>query len=314
MDKVKAVVFDKTGTLTLGKPTVHQVKSVEESGNQPLLYAAALGQFSNHPIAQAISKTASERNLDLKGFDVKDVEEVPGKGIVGYVNGTHVALGNMELMKQYGCYCGQIEGILGDDKHTSVCLSIDKSGIASMCLIDDARKDAAKAVTALKKIGIHITMLTGDKNEIASEISKKLEIDDVHAELLPEDKLKIIEQMKTQYGLVAMVGDGVNDAPALAASDVGIAMGGGGVDVALETADIVLVKNELIRIPYLIRLSKKTVRVAKQNIIASLAVKIILGVLGFMGLIPLWFAVASGDDGITMFLLLNSLRIAKIKS
>ncbi|MEM2105803.1 MAG: cation-translocating P-type ATPase [Candidatus Bathyarchaeia archaeon] len=311
--RIKTVIFDKTGTLTLGKPTVHEVKSVENYGEQALMYAAALDQFSNHPVAQAIVKKASERNLDITKLKVTDVTEIPGKGIVGYVNGTHVAVGNMELMKEYACNCEQIEGIYANEKHTSVCVSIDKSGIASVCMLDDVRKDAIKAIENLRKAGIKTAVLTGDKTEIAKEIAEKLGVDKVHAELFPEDKLKIVEEMKNNNGLVAMVGDGVNDAPALAASDVGIAMGGAGVDVALESADVVLVKDELAQIPYLIKLSGKTVEIAKQNIAASLIVKILLGGLGLMGFIPLWFTVASGDDGVTMFLLLNTLRLMKVK-
>jgi Cd2+/Zn2+-exporting ATPase len=219
----------------------------------------------------------------------------------------------MELMKEYGCNCEQIEGVYENEKHTSVCISIDKSGAASVCVLDDVRKEATESVKALKKARINTAMLTGDKAEIAKEIAEKLGVNKVHAELFPEDKLKIVREMKSNNGLVAMVGDGVNDAPALAASDVGIAMGSGGVDVALESADVVLVNDELIQIPYLIKLSGKTVGIAKQNIAASLAVKILLGALGLMGLIPLWFTVASGDDGVTMLLLLNTLRLTKIK-
>jgi len=313
MDKVKAVLFDKTGTLTLGKPAVHEVKTAKKSDERALIYAAALEQFSNHPAAQAVVRKASEKNMDFSKLEVKDVEEVPGKGMVGYVNGTHVAVGNMELMKQYQCNCEQIDAIYENEKHTAVCVSIEKKGIASICLIDDVRKDAVEAVKALKKAGIYTAMLTGDKVEIAKEIAERLGVDEVHAELFPEDKLKIADQMKAKYGLIAMVGDGVNDAPALAASDVGIAMGGGGVDVALESADIVLVKDELIQIPYISKLSKKTVKIAKQNIVASLAVKIILGALGLMGFVPLWFTVASGDDGVTMLLLLNTLRLTRVE-
>jgi Cd2+/Zn2+-exporting ATPase len=139
-------------------------------------------------------------------------------------------------------------------------------------------------------------------------------MDEVHSELFPEDKLRILSQIKTEYGTVSMVGDGVNDAPALAASDVGIAMGGSKVDVALESADIVLVKNELSQIPYMVKLSNETVNIAKQNIMASLAVKIVLGALGLLGFVPLWFTVASGDDGVTMLLLLNTLRLARVKT
>lgn len=311
--RVKTVIFDKTGTLTLGKPVVHEIKSVDKSDDNVLMYAAALDQFSNHPVAQAIVKRAAEKNLDISKLKVTEVTEVPGKGIVGYVNGSHVAVGNMELMKEYSCNCEQIEGFYENEKHTSVCVSIEKSGMASVCVIDDVRKDAIQAVNAFKKAGIRTAMLTGDKSEIAKEIAGILNVDEVHSELLPEDKLKIVEEMKGKNGLVAMVGDGVNDAPALAASDVGIAMGGGGVDVALESADVVLVNDELAQIPYLIKLSSKTVKIAKQNIAASLVVKMLLGALGMLGLVPLWFTVASGDDGVTMLLLLNTLRLTKVK-
>jgi Cd2+/Zn2+-exporting ATPase len=158
-------------------------------------------------------------------------------------------------------------------------------------------------------------MLTGDRLEIAAEIAGQLGIDEFRAELFPEDKLRIVDELKrkSEGGLVAMVGDGVNDAPALAASDVGMAMGAAGVDVALESADVVLVRDELAQVPYLVRLSEKTMGVVKQNIAASLVVKLVLGALGLLGLTPLWFTVASGDDGVTMLLLLNTLRLEKVK-
>ena len=156
-------------------------------------------------------------------------------------------------------------------------------------------------------------MLTGDRTQIAKETADKLKIDEVYAELFPEDKLKCIEDMKREGGLVAMVGDGVNDAPALANSDVGIAMGAAGVDVALESADIVLVKDELAQIPYLIKLSEKTMTIAKQNIAASLIIKLILGALGVIGVTGLLATVVAGDDGVTMLLLLNSLRLERVK-
>jgi Cd2+/Zn2+-exporting ATPase len=308
--RVKTVVFDKTGTLTLGTPSVHEVRTVSDS-NIPLLYAAALVKFSNHPVAQAIIRRAADSGLDVSKLDVSDVVEIPGKGIVGYVNGAHVAVGNTELMKEYRCDCERVEQLSENDKHTSVCVSISKSGTASVCVIDDVRKDAVEAVNALKKAGVGTAMLTGDRSEIAKEIAGILNVDEAHAELLPEDKLRVVEELKTHRGLVAMVGDGVNDAPALAASDVGIAMGGSRVDVALESADVVLVKDELAQIPYLIKLSEKTMGVAKQNMTASLIIKILLGGLGLMGLIPLWFTVASGDDGVTMLLLLNTMRLTR---
>ncbi len=311
--RVRKVVFDKTGTLTLGKPAVHEVRPVEKAELEALAYAAALDQFSNHPVSKAIVRKALERGIDLGKFKVTDVTEVPGEGIVGLVDGVHVAVGNLELMREQGCDCKQAFEVMEGDVHTSVCVSVGKMGLAGVCVVDEVRDDAERAVASLKKSGIKTAMLTGDRVEIAKETAELLRIDEFYAGLLPEDKLKCIEEMKGKDGLVAMVGDGVNDAPALAASDVGIAMGAAGVDVALESADIVLVKDELAQVPYLIRLSEKTMTIAKQNIAASLVIKLILGALGLMGLTPLWFTVASGDDGVTMLLLLNTLRLERTK-
>ena len=311
--KVKRVVFDKTGTLTLGRPAVHEVRLVERTEEDALALAASLDQFSNHPVAQAIVRRATERGIDLSKFKVTDVAEVPGKGIVGNVDGNFVAVGNLELMKEFGCNCKEAFEITENDTHTSVCVSLGKEGLATVCVVDQVRQDALKAVNDLKKNGIKTAMLTGDRTEIAKETGDTLQIDEVYAELFPEDKLKCIEEMKGKDGLVAMVGDGVNDAPALAASDVGIAMGAAGVDVALESADVVLVKDELAQIPYLIKLSDKTMNIAKQNITASLIIKLILGALGVLGVTGLLATVIAGDDGLTMLLLLNSLRLERIK-
>ena len=311
--RVKTVVFDKTGTLTLGRPAVHEVRALERPEEEALAYAAAVDQFSNHPVAQAIVKRAIDKGVDIGKFKVSDVTEIPGKGIIGYVDGNFVAVGNLELMKEFGCDCKQAFAVSEGDTHTAVCISVGKEGLAAVCVIDEVREDALKAVNSLKKNGLKTVMLTGDRPEIAQETAQALGIAEVHAELFPEDKLRIVGEMKGKDGLIAMVGDGVNDAPALAASDVGIAMGAAGVDVALESADVVLVKDELAQVPYLVRLSEKTVKIAKQNIAASLVVKMVLGALGLMGLIPLWFTVASGDDGVTMVLLLNTLRLEKVR-
>ena len=311
--RVRKVVFDKTGTLTLGRPAVHEVKHVEKAEEEALAYAAALDQFSNHPVSKAIVRKALERGIDLGRFKVTDVTEVPGEGIVGFVDGVHVAVGNLELMREQGCDCKQAFEVMQGDVHTTVCVSVGKTGLAAVCVVDEIREDAERAVGLLKKRGIKTAMLTGDRVEIAKETAERLRIDEFYAGLFPEDKLKCIEEMKGKDGLVAMVGDGVNDAPALAASDVGIAMGAAGVDVALESADVVLVKDELTQVPYLVKLSEKTMTIAKQNIAASLVIKLILGGLGLAGLTPLWFTVASGDDGVTMLLLLNTLRLERVK-
>ena len=311
--RVKRVVFDKTGTLTLGKPVVHEVRPVEKAELEALANAAALSQFSNHPVSRAIVRKAIERGLDISQFKVTDVTEIPGEGIVGFVDGVHVAVGNLKLMEDQGCDCKQAFEITQGDIHTSVCVSVGKTGLAAVCVVDAVRDDAERAIRALKANGLKTVMLTGDRVEIAKETAELLKIDEFYAELFPEDKLKCIEEMKGKDGLVVMVGDGVNDAPALAASDVGIAMGAAGVDVALESADVVLVNDELAQVPYLVKLSEKTMTIARQNIAASLLIKLILGALGLAGLTPLWFTVASGDDGVTMLLLLNTLRLERLK-
>jgi len=290
------------------------VRPVEKAELEALAYAGALDQFSNHPVSKAIVRKALERGIDLSKFKVTDVTEIPGEGIVGFVDGVHVAVGNLKLMEELGCDCKQAFEVTNGDVHTSVCVSVGKMGLAAVCVVDEVRDDAERAVEALKLRGVRTAMLTGDRKEIAKETAQQLKIDEYYAELFPEDKLKCIEEMKGKRGgLVAMVGDGVNDAPALAASDVGIAMGAAGVDVALESADVVLVKDELAQVPYLMKLSEKTMTIAKQNIAASLVIKLILGALGLAGLTPLWFTVASGDDGVTMLLLLNTLRLERVK-
>jgi Cd2+/Zn2+-exporting ATPase len=314
LNKVKAVVFDKTGTLTFGTPVVQDVKTVEELDPKLLMYAAALEQFSNHPLADAIVNKAKEQNLAYDKLKVEDVEEIMGRGIIGRVDNLEVIVGNMDLLLEYGCNCEKIIKFYEEEKHTAICISIEKIGEASVCLMDTVRSDSIQTIESLKEMGIYTAILTGDKKEIAEEVAKDLGVDEVYSELYPEDKLKVLSKIRKKHGPTAMVGDGVNDAPALAASDAGIAMGGGGVDIALESSDIVLVKDELIQIPYLLKLSKETMNIAKQNIVASLGIKIVLGILGLMGLIPLWFTVASGDDGVTLLLLLNTLRLTKLKS
>ncbi len=313
MARVRTVVFDKTGTLTLGQPAVREVNCMNEANDQrALMYAAALEQYSNHPLAQGFVQRASENGFECHTLEVKDVREVAGKGIVGNVGGCHVVVGNADLMTDEGVDMSSVS-VLGNEKHTRVYVSINKCAPPSFCLADQVRDDAADAVEALKNSGVHTVILTGDKAQIAEEVSKRLGVDETRADLFPEDKLKIVDGLRAERGFIAMIGDGINDAPALAASDVGIAMGSGGVDVALESADVVLVKNELNKIPYLRRLSSLAVKIAKQNIAVSLGVKLLLGALGYVGLVPLWFAVAVGDDGVTMLLLLNTLRLPRVK-
>lgn len=312
LSKIKAILFDKTGTLTFGFPRVHNIKHINNASDEILMYAAALERFSNHPIAKAIVEEASKRNLPFENLRVEGVKELPGEGIIGYVNGLEVFVGNLDMMLKYSCNCEDPTIILEGDNHTSICVSINRSINASICFFDDVREEAKSTIESLIDLGIKPMLITGDRFDIAMGIANTIGINEVYADLSPEEKLKIIEDAKGRYGFVAMVGDGVNDAPALAASNVGIAMGSG-VDAALESADVILINNKLSLIQHLIRLSRKTMSIAKQNIFISIGVKMLLGFLGFLGLIPLWFAVAIGDDGLTLLILLNSLRLTKLK-
>jgi Cd2+/Zn2+-exporting ATPase len=313
MAQVRAVLFDKTGTLTLGKPIVHCIKESYKSDERALMYAAALDQYSNHPLAQAIVKKAEMQNLNFKKLDVQKIKEVPGQGIKGLVNGVQVVVGSMELLQKSGSNCECISEFYKNEKHSAVCISIDNKATASVCIVDQTRDDASQTIKELKAAKLHLAILTGDKTEIAKETAQNLNVDTVYSELLPEDKLRIISQTRKDHGPVAMVGDGVNDAPALAASDVGLAMGRARVDTALDSADVILTNDELGQIPKLLNLSKMSMRISKQNIALAIGVKIILGISGLMGFVPLWFTVASGDDGLTMLTLLNTLRLSRFK-
>ncbi|MEM3615862.1 MAG: heavy metal translocating P-type ATPase [Candidatus Methanomethylicia archaeon] len=312
MYRVKAILFDKTGTLTLGFPKIHNIKTLNKVDDEILMYVAALERFSNHPIAKAIVKEASRRNLPFEGLRVEGVKEFPGEGIIGYVNGLEVIVGSLNVMLKYSCNCENSSIIFDNDAHMFICVSINRSINASICFFDDVRKEAKFTIESLIDLGVKPMLITGDKFDIAMDVASALGISEVYANLSPEEKLKVIKDVKGKYGFVAMVGDGVNDAPALAASDVGIAMGSG-VDVALESADVVLVRNKLNLIQYLVSLSRKTMSIAKQNVFVSIVVKMLLGLFGFLGLIPLWFIVAIGDDGLTLLVLLNSLRLTKLR-
>jgi len=314
LHKVKSVVFDKTGTLTLGRLEVTDIE-LQDKESPVLNYAATLERYSTHPVAEAIVRDAADKGLDLSASKVDGITEIPGKGMAGLVNGLEVAVGNVELMREKAAGLeADFDTLAKCDLHSRICVSVDGKFAGTICVEDKARDDAAEAVRQLRERGIYTVMLTGDTEHIAKRTAQELQLDEYRAEVLPEEKQKIVDQLRKDYGLVAMVGDGVNDAPALAASDVGIAMGGSGVDVALESADIVLVKDELARIPYLIRLSKLTMRVARENIALSLATKLALGALGILGFAPLWFTVVAGDDGVTLLTLLNLFRLTRLRN
>jgi Cd2+/Zn2+-exporting ATPase len=310
---IRAVGLDKTGTVTEGAASITSVTPVDSySESEIIRIAAAIEAKSEHHLAQAFLRRAELEGIDLRATDIRDFQSIPGKGIRAVVDGKPFTLGNHPLVEELGLCSRELEKTLesleGEGKTTVVLLN-DTGPVGIMGISDQLRNESREAVTQLRKMGIaHVVLLTGDNRGTATHIGKELGADEVHAELLPEQKLDLIRSMRERFGLTAMVGDGVNDAPALAAADVGIAMGGIGSDTALETSDIVLMSDNLLQIPATIGLGKRALAIIKQNIAIALATKAVFLALGVMGLTSLWLAILA-DDGATLVVVLNSLRL-----
>jgi Cd2+/Zn2+-exporting ATPase len=307
----KTIVFDKTGTLTEGKPEVTDVIALNKYSEKELLkIAASLESRSKHPLAEAIIKNAEKRKIKLA--NVSEFKSMTGKGLKGKINGKWFYVGNKSFFEEIETgFPKDFMGKFENEGKTSVLVGNDNHVIGVIALMDKIRDVSYNVIRDLKKRGIKTVMLTGDNERIAKTIAEKLAIDEYYAELLPEDKVKVIEKLLKRYKHVVMIGDGVNDAPALAKVHVGIAMGAIGSDVAIETADIVLMNDDLSKVGYLLDLSKKTMFVIKQNILASILIKSSFVVLAFSGIVTLWLAVAIGDMGLSLAVILNALRIGR---
>jgi len=318
---IKVVAFDKTGTLTLGKPQVTDVKVISLGGdeNELLKLAASVEAKSEHPLAQAIVKTANARGIKL--FEATAFQSETGKGVRASVNGLDVCVGSLryfESFKTVGMELAQkhLEQ-MQDEGKTSVAVARLENGVAHLIgtigIADVLRKDSADVIRDLKSLGVEkVIMLTGDHDRVAQAIAKQAGVDEYYAGLLPEDKLQILKKLEQQYGRVAMVGDGVNDAPALAAASVGIAMGAAGTDVALETADVVLMSDDLSNIPYVIALSRKTQKTLFVNLAFSIGMMVLLIITTIFITLPLPLAVI-GHEGSTVLVSLNGLRLLAFK-
>lgn len=312
LGQLKAIAFDKTGTLTQGRPEVTDFVVAEELLSEEktiLQIAASIENQSNHPLARAIVRYAQEREID-NFLETDYVEDVSGWGIQGKLKGELWKIGKKDFME------------LADDSHwlqlinryaaegkTTVLIQKDHHVVGLFALKDIVRSDAKEAIDELQALGVKPIMLTGDNQHTAQKIAEDIGIADYIAECLPDEKLDKVKEIKNRLGTTAMVGDGINDAPALATADVGIAMGEG-TDVALETADVVLMKNNLLKIPQAVQLSKKMNRIIKQNLAFSIAVIILLILSNFTTGIDLPFAVI-GHEGSTILVILNSLRLLR---
>ena len=311
--RVRCVAFDKTGTLTRGTPEVVDLVALNGATAETILaLAAAVEQRSTHPIAQAILDYAKAGGITAAPAD--DVSALPGKGAEGRVAGARVLLGNHRLFEEQGLCSPAFHDRLADMEargRTAVLVARDGRTIGIIAVADRPRDHAKDAVDLLRAQGIpHIVMLTGDSRGTAQAIAAEIGVDEFRAELLPEDKVAAVEELRRAYGAVAMVGDGVNDAPALASADVGIAMGVAGSDAALETADVALMADQLLRIPYALRLSRATVRNIKMNLAIAVVLKAAFVVAAVGGVATLWMAVLA-DTGASIIVIANALRLLR---
>lgn len=310
--RTRAVAFDKTGTLTEGKPAVVDVVLLDGcTQEQALSIASALESKSEHPFASAI--IAANGNDNKKS--VEDFETITGKGIRGKVNGVEYRIGNEKMFVDgtAGQEARDIMDRLQGEGKTPILLGTDSKIIAVIAISDRVRPDSALAVSGLHKAGIkEVVMLTGDNERVAKAISDHIGLDGYQAGLLPQDKVAGIKKLMDRNGEVIMVGDGINDAPALAAASVGIAMGATGSDTALETADVALMSNDLLKVDFAIRLGRKTLSIIKQNITMSVLIKAVFISLAVFGMATLWMAVFA-DVGASLLVTLNGMRLLRVK-
>ena len=314
MRNIKAVIFDKTGTLTEGKLALSDVKVLDEnySEEEIVRIAAAMEFQSSHPIAQAIVNYADENDIIFDSVD--EFKNVPGKGIVANIKGEQFYAANESLIEgsSFEISRDEINSFSSEGK-TIVFVGNAKNVIGMITVSDKIRSNASEVIADLKAKGVETVMLTGDNKMAATKVAEEIGIQHVFSNLLPEDKLNILDAIRNKFGDVAMVGDGINDAPALARANIGIAMGAAGSDVAIETADVALMQDDISKLPYLLALSHKTMGIIKQNITLAIAVKLLCVVLAVLGIITLMMSVGFGDLGLTLFVILNSFRIGMVK-
>lgn len=298
---VKVVVLDKTGTVTNGDFSVQRVVTVGEwNETQVLQLAASLEQYSTHPIAESILKRAEKEGISLE-TPVR-VEEISGKGMRGFLQDREVLCGSFSFLQTVNkkIVHPSTKGV------TSVAVSVDGKLAGYLEISDTVKPDAKEAVQRMKRRGIVTYMLTGDERETAEHVAKEIGIDHVYSRLMPQEKLEYVERIRTEYGKVLFVGDGMNDAPVLAGADVGASMGSG-ADAAIEAADVVFMTSQVQAIPQAMQVAEYTNRIAVQNVVFALTLKLVVMVLGFLGIANMWLAVFA-DTGVAIICVLNSIR------
>lgn len=309
LSEVKTMVFDKTGTLTHGTFEVSKITALNMSEEALLTLVAKAESYSTHPIASSILRKA--QLADPKA-GVQDVQEIAGKGLIAQVDGQSVAAGNQKLMVSLGI--DEANLIQGTGLGTMVHVAIDGQYAGMIEVADQPKAEAKEVFANLRKEGINkFVMLTGDSQSVAQAVAKQAGIDEVHAQLLPEQKVECLEQIldSEHQGAVVYVGDGINDAPVLTRADVGIAMGGLGSDAAIEAADIVLMEDKLSALVTAMKISQKTLHIAKENIVFALVIKVGMLILGAFGFVNMWGAVFA-DVGVSVLCILNAIRVLNV--
>lgn len=313
---LKAIAFDKTGTLTKGTPAVTDILAFGKNEQEILKVAAAIEKGSQHPLASAIVQKAADDHLDDHQLKATDFRSITGKGVKAQVDGLVYYIGNLDLFEDLSVnICSHIRkriAALQAEGKTVMIVGTEHQIYGLIAVTDELRNTASQAIEELNNLEIETVMLTGDSKRTASAVGKLAGVEKIHADLLPENKLTLIKKLREKHKHVAMVGDGVNDAPALAASNVGVAMGGAGTDTALETADIALMSDELEKLPFTIKLSRKALAIIKQNITFSLVIKALALLLVIPGWLTLWIAIFA-DMGATLLVTLNSLRLLNVR-
>ena len=313
---IKAVAFDKTGTLTKGQPEVVAIEIEENTDNADILLAkiAAVEKKSQHPLAQAVLAKAFDKKIIIP--NAVDFQSVTGKGAYASVNGEVIYVGSVKWIQSIVPIPKSLLQKVqqhASSGHSVIVVANEERVLGILSIADQLRPESKKVIAALHENDIqHTVMLTGDESLTAKKIAQQLHINDVRANLLPQSKLQAMKDLQQQYFSVAMVGDGVNDAPALASANIGIAMGGAGTDAALETAQIVFMADDLTKLPYTMKLSKKAMKIIKQNIAFALGLKLIALLLIIPGWLTLWIAIFA-DMGATLLVILNALRLLKVK-
>ena len=306
MATIQVVVMDKTGTLTKGVFKVQKVVAVDISEADLVKFTAALETKSTHPVGTAIIEYAKGTE---KNATVTDVEEIAGHGLKGKVDGNEILAGNVKLMKKFNI---SYDAVIDNTPFTIIVIAINQKYSGYFLIADEIKEDAKQAIESLHRINVKTVMLSGDKQAVVDAVSKELNIDQAYGDLLPENKVEKVEELKSENLKIAFVGDGVNDAPVVALADAGIAMGGLGSDATIETADIVIQNDQPYKIFTAINIGKKTKEIVYQNIGLAFAVKAIVLVLGAGGLATMWEAVFA-DVGVALLAILNAVRIQRMK-